>query len=83
MTRAVGVTELPRRRGGEAAGALARGFHDDPAFRDLWPDPRRRARALAHLLAASVVDGLRHGHVDAVVEGDAVVAAAVWFPPGA
>jgi hypothetical protein len=41
----VRVVGLPGERLGEAASLLARGFHDNPSFKDLFPGERVRSRA--------------------------------------
>jgi GNAT superfamily N-acetyltransferase len=65
-----------------AARLLGRAFQESPNFVSLWPDPRRRARALPPLMRAGARDALRHGEVHtAHVEG-ALAAVACWLPPG-
>jgi len=66
-----------------AAEAIAAGHADYPAFRSVFPDPRRRARALPPFFAATVRDGIGFGATYGVVEGGRVEAVAVWLPPGA
>lgn len=77
------VTPLGRARLPEATAALARAFHDDPAFESLWPDPAGRRRLLGRFLRLPVVDALRHGSVDAVLVDGAVAGVAAWYPAGA
>ncbi len=67
----------------QAAAAIAAGHADYPAFRHLFPDPSRRARALRAFFAATVCDGIGFGTVLAVWDGPHVAATAVWLPPGA
>jgi len=77
------IVPLERRRLGEAARMLARAFHEDPTSRSLWPDPRRRPRALRAFMALPLADALGHGHVDAALDGDAIAGVAAWYPAGA
>jgi GNAT superfamily N-acetyltransferase len=72
------------RRGQERAGAaaIAAGHADYPAFRHLFPDPRRRAKVLPIFFEATVRDAIPHGSVLAVADGERVDATAVWLPPG-
>jgi hypothetical protein len=65
----VRVIGLPRERLGEAAAVLARAFHENPNFMDLFPDERVRARALGPLQTASLRDALGFGHVYAAARG--------------
>jgi ribosomal protein S18 acetylase RimI-like enzyme len=74
---------LSRRDVRSAADALAAGHADYPAFRYLFPDPGRRARALRPFFAATVRDAVPFGHVWAAVDGRRVDAVGVWLPPGA
>jgi ribosomal protein S18 acetylase RimI-like enzyme len=66
-----------------AADAIASGHADYPAFRAVFPDPRRRARALRPFFRATVRDAIPFGGVWALVDGERVDAVAVWLPPGA
>ncbi|WP_280394360.1 GNAT family N-acetyltransferase [Nocardia brasiliensis] len=69
---------------GACVRVLAEAFADDPVMSAIWPDPRKRHRALPRYFAAS----LRHFHIP----GGAVQVAAdpeghlggvaVWDPPG-
>ena len=84
----VRVIRLPGGRLGEAAGVLARVFHDNPNFVDLFPAERVRARALGRLQTAGLRDALGFGHVYAAVRGpmgsgsEELVGVAAWLPPG-
>lgn len=73
------------RRGQEraAADAIAAGHADYPAFRHVFPDPRRRARALRPFFEATIRDAVPFGSVLAAASGSTVDAVAVWLPPGA
>lgn len=74
----------PRIGGGEqATDLLARSFHDQPHFVDLFPDPAVRTRALPHVFAALLTDARRHGRVAVATREDLLVGVAVWYPPWA
>ena len=79
---------LPGNRLKEAAAVLARGFHDNPNFVDLFPDERVRAGTLPRLQTAGLRDALGFGHVYAAARGatgsagDELVGVAAWLPPG-
>jgi ribosomal protein S18 acetylase RimI-like enzyme len=85
----VRVIELPTERLGEAAGLLARCFHDNPNFVDLYPDQSARFRALPRMFAAGLRDALGFGHVYAAMREtgssarDELAGVAAWLPPGA
>ena len=66
-----------------AAAALAASHADYPAFRSVFPDPARRARALLPFFTAAVRDALPFGAVHVAEDGSNVAATAVWLPPGA
>jgi ribosomal protein S18 acetylase RimI-like enzyme len=82
-------TGLPGERLGEAAVLLARCFHSNPNFVDLFPGERARSRALPRMFAAGLRDALGLGHVYAAMRGvegatrDELAGVAVWLPPGA
>ena len=84
----VRVTELPGGCLGEAAGLLARCFHDNPNFVDLFPEGRARSRALPRIFAAGLRDALDFGHVYAAMReagnlaGGELVGVAAWLSPG-
>ena len=65
-----------------AAAALAASHADYPAFCHVFPDARRRARALAAFFRATVRDAVAFGAVQAAVENRVVLGVAVWLPPG-
>ena len=67
---------------GAAAAALAASHADYPAFRHVFPDPARRARALPPFFAAAVADAVAHGTVFGVLEGARALGVGVWLPPG-
>ena len=66
-----------------AAEAIAAGHADYPAFRHVFPDPRRRARALRPFFETTIRDAVPFGNVFAATAGSQVAAVAVWLPPGA
>jgi ribosomal protein S18 acetylase RimI-like enzyme len=78
------MTPIVLQRGQERAGAaaIAAGHADYPAFRHLFPDPRRRAKVLPVFFEATVRDAIPYGSVLAVTDGERVDATAVWLPPG-
>ena len=65
-----------------AAAALAASHADYPAFCHVFPDARRRVRALAPFFRATVRDAVPLGAVQAAVDGPEVLGVAVWLPPG-
>jgi GNAT superfamily N-acetyltransferase len=75
-------TVLRRGQAGAGAAAIAAGHADYPAFRHLYPDPRRRAKVLPIFFEATVRDAIPFGSVLAVADGERVDATAVWLPPG-
>jgi GNAT superfamily N-acetyltransferase len=85
----VRVIRLSRERLGEAAGLLARCFHTNPNFVDLFPEEGARSRTLPRMFAAGLRDALGFGHVYAATRqagnsiGDELAGVAVWLPPGA
>ncbi len=89
MSADVRVIELPGDRLAKAAGVLARSFHTNPNFVDLFPDERARSRALPRMFAAGLRDALGFGYVYAATRGvegatrDELAGVAVWLPPGA
>jgi GNAT superfamily N-acetyltransferase len=62
---------------------LAAAFADDPAFAWMLPDDTTRARRLRRFFGTELRrHALRHGAVEVAVDGDQVVGAAIWLPPG-
>ncbi|HEX6579159.1 MAG TPA: hypothetical protein VF082_12410, partial [Jiangellaceae bacterium] len=57
---------------GAAAAAIAAGHADYPTFRHVFPDPRRRARALQAFFSATVRDGIPLGSALAMWRGPLV-----------
>ena len=76
------IVPLEREHVRPAARALALAFDASPAYVSLWPDARRRARALRAFMAIPLIDGLRHGLGEVLIEDGSVAGAAVWYPPG-
>jgi ribosomal protein S18 acetylase RimI-like enzyme len=62
----------------EASGVLARAFQDDPAWRWVVPDPRRRATLLPWLFKL----GFEITDADVWTTQGRVLGAARWLPPG-
>jgi GNAT superfamily N-acetyltransferase len=77
------VAVLASKQHRAGAAAIAAGHADYPTFRHMFPDRRRRARALRAFFAATVRDGIPFGAVLAVWRGPNLAATAVWLPPGA
>ena len=66
-----------------AVAALVRAFDDSPIMRFLFPENWVRRRGLTQFFRSIVLDALPFGAVRSFVDGDAVIATAVWLPPGA
>jgi hypothetical protein len=85
----VRVIRLPGERLGEAAGLLARCFHANANFADLFPADGARSRTLPRMFAAGLRDALGFGHVYATTRKawnsteEELAGVAVWLPPGA
>lgn len=67
---------------GAVADVLAAAFSDDPMLRWVFSDPEHGPAHLRSFFGIGVPVGVRQGHVHVLRDGDAVVAAAVWAPPG-
>ncbi|HEX2178564.1 MAG TPA: GNAT family N-acetyltransferase [Actinomycetota bacterium] len=65
------------------AAVLAASHTDYPAFLCIYPDDRKRAKALLPFFGAAVKDGIRSGLVYGAVRDDEILGIAVWLPPGA
>ncbi len=65
------------------AAALGQSHARYPAFTSVYPDDRRRSRAMAPFFYATVRDAIPFGCVYAAMEGETVLGIAVWLPPGA
>lgn len=66
----------------EAGRVLARSHQSDPAFSWIYPDPARRAKALAPLLTQWTRDALPHGGVYVAASDSAILGVFVTLPPG-
>jgi GNAT superfamily N-acetyltransferase len=77
----VSVLQLGQHSAG--AAAIAAGHADYPSFRYLFPDPRRRARALRAFFTATVRDAIPFGAALAMWRDSVVAATAAWLPPDA
>ena len=73
---------MPRSELRATGHALARAFDDDAWFRWLLPDAPKRYSSLRRFFGAAAADSHHHGRVDVAVDGDLVVGAAAWLPPG-
>lgn len=76
------ATRLGRRDVAAAAAALVASHQEYPAFRAVFPDARRRRRALAAFFTSTLLDGARHGVVLGVRDGAQIAAVSVWMGPG-
>lgn len=65
------------------AAALGQSHARYPAFTSVYPDDRRRNKALAPFFYATVRDAIPFGCVYAAMEGEKVLGIAIWLPPGA
>ncbi len=74
---------LTRGRARAAGDALAASHAEYPAFRHVFPDRRLRDRALRPFFTATVADAIPFEAVYAAVDGQRVLGAAAWLPPGA
>lgn len=61
---------------------LARSFDDSPLMRHCIPGDRRRPSILRSFFRASIRDARPFGNVFVARDGDRVLGAAVWLPPG-
>ena len=76
------VTVLSPGQHRAGGAAIAAGHADYPTFRHVFPDLRRRARALHAFFSATVRDAIPFGSALAIWRGPLVAATAVWLPPG-
>jgi GNAT superfamily N-acetyltransferase len=74
---------LPAKCVHRAVGLLADAFCNDPVFCFHFPDPRLRRNVLELFFGDVVRAHMRFRHVYAAFDGEALVGAAVWRPPGA
>jgi GNAT superfamily N-acetyltransferase len=66
-----------------AVPAMVRAFWNFPETVHLLPNDRNRRRVLPRYLAADMADAERFGGLQVAREGDQVIGAAAWLPPGA
>lgn len=78
-----GAISLRRGQHRQAADVLVASHANYPAFRHVFPDPRRRLRALRPFFEATLRDAIPFGCVYAGTDAGAMAAVAVWLPPGA
>nr|WP_019136437.1 GNAT family N-acetyltransferase [Cellulomonas massiliensis] len=76
------VEPLRRERLGHAADVLAAALADDPGFRHLFPDGRRRERELRAMYRMTLADTLRHGRAFVTVRDGEITGALALYPPG-
>ena len=69
----------PDRRG--AAQVLAAALADDPGYRHLFPDPRRREQELQALYRLTLDDAIAHGRAYVTRIGSVVTGAIAIYPP--
>ena len=72
------IVRLPPERLGEAGAVLARAFQDDPAWRWVLPDERRRAALLPWLFRT----GFEVSEADVWATDGELRGIARWLPPG-
>jgi GNAT superfamily N-acetyltransferase len=73
-----------RDRNAAAVGRLLAASHlRYPAYEALWPNPRRRERALVTYLTAIARDAAEAGDAVLAKDGSTEVGVALWLPPGA
>lgn len=65
-----------------AVSVLTQSFYDSPQFVATCPDPHKRKQVLPIFFGVALRDALAHGYVDVILEHEAVVALALWLPPG-
>jgi ribosomal protein S18 acetylase RimI-like enzyme len=71
------------RREAPIVGEVVADSHDDyPAFTHLFPDPAQRRRVLRTLITGAARDASAVGEVQVAVQGERMLGAAVWLPPG-
>ncbi len=74
----VPLTEADRRG---AAQVLAAALADDPGYRHLFPDPRRREQELQALYRMTLDDAMAHGRAYVTRIGSVVTGAIAVYPP--
>lgn len=76
------IEPLHRKQIRETTTMLARSFDDSPLMVHCIPNDRRRPSILRSFFRASIRDALAFHNVFAARDGDRVLGAAVWLPPG-
>jgi GNAT superfamily N-acetyltransferase len=78
-----GIAVLSPSQATAAGAVLARSHADYPSFRHLFPDPARRARALAPMFSGVARDAARLGSAyGAIGEKGELYGVAIWLAPG-
>lgn len=77
------LSQLRKREIRAATAMLARAFDDSPLMVHCIPSDRTRPSILRSFFRAAIRDALPFDNVFAVRDGDQVLGAAVWLPPGA
>ncbi len=77
------ISQLHKREIRAATAVLARAFDDSPIMVHCMPNGRTRPSILRSFFRASIRDALPFENVFAARDGDQVLGAAVWLPPGA
>lgn len=77
------VGALDPRRRHQAADVLAHALLDDPGYRHLFPERRRRLQVLRALYLMTLADALRYGRVLATTIDDDVTGVLALYPPHA
>jgi ribosomal protein S18 acetylase RimI-like enzyme len=81
--KASGAVVLSPGQAAAAGAVLARSHADYPSFRYLFPDPRRRARALAAMFTGVARDASRLGSAYGALGSDGELhGVAIWLAPG-
>lgn len=76
------LVTLGRRDITAAARVLGTALADDPGFRHLMPDDRRRVGELTALYRLTLADTVRHGQVLATTVGGVITAVLAFYPAG-
>jgi GNAT superfamily N-acetyltransferase len=79
---AVRVGGLAPERAPEAGALLAASHAFYPAFRQLFPERKRRRVVLRHLMVAAAHDSALHGRAMAAERNGTILGVALWMPRG-
>lgn len=79
---AVRIGGLAPQRAPEAGALLAASHAFYPAFRQLFPERKRRRAVLRHLMVAAAHDSALHGRAIAAERDGTILGVALWMPPG-